>query len=132
MDNSQTINSSQPPKSILCIEDEFFIGELYNRALKSAGYTVLIEPNGQKALQLALSNNYDIILLDLMVPNIDGIEILRRLRNDKPDLKAKIVVTTNLEQSKANRAEIENQADGYIVKAEVTPRQLVDFLKNII
>ena len=68
-----------------------------------------------------------------MVPTITGFEILRRLHDDagKKLVKAKIVVATNLEQSDENRAEVEKQADGYIIKAEVTPRQLVEFLKKL-
>ena len=118
-------------RRLLCIEDEHFIGELYTRALTRAGYTVNVVLDGVKGLEEAMTNTYDIILLDIMVPNMTGIEILRQLRADKPDLKSKIIITTNLEQSKEHRKEIERQADGYIVKAEITPKQLVEFLENI-
>lgn len=126
----------QPPqqasaKKILCVEDEFFISELYSRALTKAGYEVRVEKDGMKGLSEALTDAYDIILLDLMLPNMVGIDILRHLREERPNLKSKVVITTNLEQSKENRAELEKLADGYIVKAEVTPRQLVEFLNNI-
>src|SRR3989344_1701811 len=115
------------PKRVLCIEDEFFISELYSRALKKAGYEVTVEVDGMKGLSMAMTDEYDIVLLDIMVPNVVGVDILKHLREERPHLKAKIVITTNLEQSKENRAEMEKLADGYIVKAEVTPRQLVDF-----
>ncbi|HSW37024.1 MAG TPA: response regulator [Candidatus Saccharimonadales bacterium] len=133
----QPATSAPPPapagRKLLVVEDEHFISELYNRALTSAGYQVTIEPDGQKALALAQSNQYDIILLDLMVPSLTGIEILRALRDPArtPDLKAKIIITTNLEQREDVRADIEKQADGYIVKAELTPREIVQFLDNI-
>jgi len=120
-------------KRVLCIEDEHFIGELYARALGNAGYSVDIELDGQRGLERAQTNQYDIILLDLMVPNLTGIEILRLLRDPvkTPNFKAKIVVTTNLEQRDEVRADIEKQADGYLVKAEITPRELVEFLDNM-
>jgi len=119
-------------KKILCIEDEHFISELYTRALVKAGYDVTVVVDGQEGLQQALTNAYDIILLDIMVPNLTGIEILKRLRDPRivPPLRAKIIIATNLEQDEKNRAEVEAQADGYIVKAEVTPRQLVEFLQQ--
>ena len=63
--------------SILCIEDEQFIGESYARALGKAGYQVTVIADGVKALEAAQTNTYDIILLDLMIPNLTGIEILR-------------------------------------------------------
>lgn len=117
-------------KKVLCIEDEHFIGELYTRTLTKAGYDVEMTLDGQKGLAAAQSDAFDIILLDLMVPNITGIEILRTLRDPKltPKMHAKIVIMTNLEQRQDVRADIEQQADGYLVKAEITPHQLVEFL----
>lgn len=120
-------------KKVLCIEDERFIGELYTRALERAGYSVTVEADGQKALSLAKTDQFDIILLDLMVPTITGTEILNQLRRpaQTTQIRAKIIITTNLEQRAETRANIERQADGYIVKAEVTPRQVVEFLRQL-
>lgn len=120
-------------KTLLCIEDEHFIGELYARALTKAGYHVTIEPDGQKGLELAQTDRFDIILLDLMIPTITGVEVLKKLRDSAvtPKLHSKIIITTNLEQRDEVRADIEKQADGYIVKAEITPRELVAFLDRI-
>lgn len=120
-------------KKILCIEDEHFISELYVRALTKAGYDVTVEVDGQRGLELAQTNQFDIILLDLMIPTITGIEVLRHLRNhqETPQLKAKIIITTNLEQREDIRADIEHQADGYVVKAEITPKELVGLLDTI-
>ena len=131
---SQIFTSPNPiGKKVLCVEDEHFISELYVRALTKAGYEVTVEVDGQRGLELAQSDQYDIILLDLMVPTITGIEVLRHLRNttETPDLHAKIIITTNLEQREDIRSDIEKQADGYLVKAEITPRELVDFLSTI-
>jgi DNA-binding response OmpR family regulator len=121
------------PKRILCIEDEHFISELYARALTKAGYQVDVQLDGQKGMAAAQTDQYDIILLDLMIPNITGIEVLRTLRDPKktPKMHAKIIITTNLEQRDDVRADIENQADGYLVKAEITPHELVEFLGKL-
>lgn len=118
---------------MLCIEDEFFISELYSRALTKAGYSVTVELDGQKGLALAQTNQFDIVLLDLMIPTMTGIEVLRTLRDPAktPNFRSKVIITTNLEQRDDVRADIERQADGYIVKANVTPRELVDFLANL-
>ena len=126
-------NTPQAAKAIkvLCIEDEHFISELYTRALTKAGYEVHVELDGAKGLEAAKTDAYDIILLDLMIPTMTGIEVLNRLRAEAPNLKAKIIITTNLEQREEVRADIERQADGYIIKAEVTPKQLVEFLATV-
>ena len=123
----------QTGRKVLCIEDEHFIGELYARALGKAGYTVDVVTDGQKGLDAAQTNQYDIILLDLMLPNITGIEILQVLRDPAKtnDLRAKIIITTNLEQREDVRAAIEAQADGYVVKAELTPRELATFIDTV-
>lgn len=131
---AQEFTSPNPiGKKILCIEDEFFISELYVRALTKAGYDVTVEVDGKQGLELAKSNAFDIILLDLMIPSITGIEVLRRLRDPKETSKldAKVIITTNLEQREDIRSDIEQQADGYLVKAEITPRELVDFISTI-
>ncbi len=122
-----------PPagKRVLCIEDERFIGELYRRSLEKAGYTVDVIPDGQAGLDAALTNTYDVILLDIMIPQMLGIDVLHRLRTEKPDLRAKIIITTNLEQGDKSRHAIEQEADGYLIKAEITPRQLVEFIGQI-
>jgi CheY-like chemotaxis protein len=120
-------------KRVLCIEDEFFIGELYERALRKAGYDVTTVLNGQDGLQVAQTNQYDLILLDLMVPGMTGIEILRILRdpNQTPGFKSKVVITTNLDQDDSTRSEIETQADGYLIKANITPKELVAFVNKL-
>lgn len=120
-------------KRVLCIEDEHFIGELYMRALAKAGYDVTLEYDGAKGLTAAQTDQYDIILLDIMIPSLKGTEILHRLRDPKetPKLHARIIITTNLDQTDENRALIEKQADGYIIKADVTPKELVTFLDRL-
>ena len=123
----------KPNRSVLCIEDEFFISELYARALTRAGYQITVVSDGQKGLEAAQTDQYDIILLDLMVPTITGIEILSKLRGPAKtsQIHSKIIITTNLEQRDESRDSIESQADGYIVKAEITPRELVGILDGI-
>ena len=135
--NQPATNNHQPAtkqgRTILCIEDEHFISELYARALTKNGYQVTVIPDGVQALAEAQTNKYDIILLDLMVPNLTGIEILRALRDPArvPPLRSKIIITTNLEQREDVHADIIRQADGYLVKAEMTPYELVEFVNNI-
>jgi DNA-binding response OmpR family regulator len=129
---SEQTNPS-PGRKVLVIEDEHFISELYARALTKAGYDVTTVIDGVKGLEAAQTNDFDIILLDLMIPNLTGIELLRTSRNPErtAELKAKIIIITNLEQREDVRADIEKNADGYIVKAEITPHELVNFLNNI-
>lgn len=130
MDNTTT---SPNPIRVLVIEDEQFISDLYVRALEKAGYEVQVIVDGNQALAEAQTDAYDIILLDIMIPNLTGTEILRRLRDpaQTPKLHAKIIVTTNLELAGQGKEEIDSLVDGYIIKAEVTPKELATFLSEL-
>lgn len=118
--------------TVLVVEDEHFISELYARALRKAGYDVTIMLSGEDGLAAALTNHYDLILLDLLIPGISGIEALHKLRGGvKPAVRSKIIITTNLDQDEENRADLENLADGYLIKAEMTPKQLVEIVDSM-
>ncbi len=119
--------------TILWIEEEQFISMLYRQTLEAAGYKLTIEADGKKGLGMAQTDDYDLILLDLLVPTMSGDEILRILRDPRLTLKlhAKIIVFTNLEQRPSIKSTIEQQADYYLVKANVTPRQLIEFIQKL-
>ena len=120
-------------KTILCVEDEHFISELYARALRKEGYEVTIMLSGDDGLVAAKTDRFDLILLDLMTPGITGMEILSVLKDPKqtPKLHSKIIITTNLDQEESMREELEKKADGYLIKAEITPKQLVAIVKQM-
>jgi len=120
-------------RTILCIEDEHFISELYARALRKEGYEVTIMLSGDDGLVAAQTDKYDLILLDLMTPGITGMEILSILKDPVKTAKlhSKIIITTNLDQEESMREELERLADGYLIKAEITPKQLVAIVKQM-
>ncbi len=130
---TQTQTPQLRNKKVLIVEDEQFISELYVQSLTRAGYEVEVIGDGLEALAAAQTNAYDIILLDIMLPNLTGTEILKKLRDkqESPNFTAKIIITTNLEMDEQLRTAIESQADGYLVKAEVTPKELVTYLDQL-
>lgn len=118
---------------ILCIEDDRFIADMYAHALKKAGYSVTTIPNGKEALEKAKQEVFDIILLDIMLPDKTGVEILEELRG--PEGKGmpltKIIVTTNFDEPEEDRTHLEQLADGYLIKADVTPSKLVELIAQV-
>lgn len=126
-------NDSTTAKNVLVIENEQFISDLYSRALHKKGFQVDVEIDGIEGLKAAQTDEYDIILLDLMMPNMTGLEILKVLRDSSqtPHLKAKVIIATNLEEREEVRADVEKQADGYIIKAEMTPNEMAAFLETV-
>lgn len=120
-------------KTILVIEDDRFIGEMYVRSLKKAGYEVDWMVDGNDGLVAARNKPYDAILLDVMLPERRGSEILEALRGGKQDLipNTKVVVLTNFEQDDESRMAMEHNADAYLIKAEITPKKLLAIIDQL-
>ncbi len=122
-----------PIQTILCIEDDRFIGEMYVRSLQKAGYTVDWMIDGNDGLVAARNRPYDLIMLDIMLPEKKGNEILDALRTDDHDLipNTKVLVMTNFEQDDESRIAMEHRVDGYLIKAEITPRKLISIIQSL-
>ncbi len=120
-------------KTILCIEDDRFIGEMYVRSLKKAGYTVDWVVDGNDGLIAARNKQYDLILLDVMLPERRGTDILEALKGGKEDLipKTRVIVITNFEQDDEARLAMQKQTDAYLIKAEITPKKLISVIQNL-
>ncbi len=120
-------------KTILCVEDDRFIGEMYVRSLQKAGYDVTWVVDGSDGLVAARNQNFDLIILDLMLPEQRGDQILDALRNNNVDLvpNSKILIMTNFEQDEASRRSVMSRVDGYLIKADITPRNLIDVVKQM-
>ena len=120
-------------KTILCVEDDRFIGEMYVRSLQKAGYDVTWVVDGNDGLVAARNQNFDLIILDLMLPEQRGDQILGALRNNNVDLvpNSKILIMTNFEQDEASRKSVMSRVDGYLIKADITPRNLIEVVKQM-
>lgn len=120
-------------KTILCVEDDRFIGEMYVRSLQKAGYDVTWVVDGNDGLVAARNQNFDLIILDLMLPEQRGDQILDALRNNSVDLvpNSKILIMTNFEQDEASRKSVMSRVDGYLIKADITPRNLIEVVKQM-
>lgn len=118
-------------KTILLIEDDLFIGEMYSRSLSREGYQVDLIKDGGEGLKAALNKQYDLILLDVMLPEKKGTEILTALRGEEDKVpNSRIVVLTNFEQDDESKMAMQSKADGYLIKADITPRRLLEIIKS--
>ena len=119
-------------KRILIVEDEPFLVEMYTARFEQAGYEVRVAYNGTTVAELVKSEHPDIILLDIVMPETDGYEVLRQLKKNKSLSLTPILVFSNLGQD----AEIEKGkklgADKYLVKSDYTPSQLVKEVEAIL
>jgi len=115
------------------VEDDRFIGEMYVRSLQKAGYDVTWVVDGNDGLVAARNQTFDLIILDLMLPEQRGDQILDALRNNNVDLvpNSKILIMTNFEQDEASRKSVMSRVDGYLIKADITPRNLIEVVKQM-
>ena len=119
-------------KTILIVEDDRFIGEMYVRSLKKAGYEVDWMIDGNDGLIAARNKPYDLLLLDVMLPERRGSEILEALRGTQDLIpNSRVIVLTNFEQDEESRAAMEARADAYLIKAEITPNKLLSVIEQL-
>lgn len=120
-------------KRILIVEDDRFIGEMYVRSLKKAGYDVDWMVDGNDGLIAARNKPYDLMLLDVMLPERRGGEILQILRGGVQDLipNTRVIILTNFDQTEEARQAMEDHADGYLIKAEITPKKLLAVIEKM-
>ena len=118
-------------KKILIIEDEQYIAEMYKIKFRQQGFKTLVATDGETGLKLAQKQLPDLILLDLILPKLDGYQLLRQLRKDPNTQKLKVYILSNLGQAEEINKSFKVGADGYFIKANLTPTQLVGKIKKI-
>lgn len=117
---------------VAIIEDDIAIVQMYRTKFENEGYEVATAPDGASGLELINSYQPDIILLDLMMPNMNGLDMLQRLRNQPGGRDAKVVVLTNMGDTETATKVYKMAADDYIVKAEMTPKQVAERVKALL
>ncbi len=117
-------------KKILLVEDEDFIRELYVRQLTKAGFQVKSAVDGQTGLNLLKSEAFDLLLLDIMLPGMNGLQLLREFKTQNPNSKMITILLTNLGQEAVIKEGFELGAQAYLIKASYTPDQVVNEVRN--
>jgi DNA-binding response OmpR family regulator len=113
-------------RKILIVEDDPMIRDMYRTALVEKQYVVDIAGDSEIAYQKVRSFKPDVVFLDIMLPGVSGLEILKELRTNPiyNCQNVKIVILTNLAQNSVSENAIANGADGFIIKADILPKDL--------
>lgn len=120
-------------KKILIVEDEASFVFVLKKEFEREGYEVISADNGKKGLEEALEQKPDLILLDLMMPVMDGFEVMSQLRQDAYGKKAKVIVLTNLEPDKETLGKIlSNKPVLYLIKSNIQLAELMVKVKTIL
>lgn len=117
---------------IAIIEDDATISQMYRMKFEADGFDVRLASNGAIGVALVESFRPDVILLDIQMPEMDGAEALRRIRSHAWGKTIPVIVLTNLGEEEAAREMRSLGIQGYIVKANLTPRQVVAQVKSVI
>ncbi len=119
-----------PTKKILLVEDEDFIRELYVRQLTKQGFQVKSAVDGQSGLNMLKAEAFDLLLLDIMLPGMNGLQLLREFKTQNPNSPMITILLTNLGQEAVIKEGFELGAQAYLIKASYTPDQVVTEVKN--
>lgn len=120
-------------KRILLVEDDKLVRELYEEVLRDAGFGVESAVDGEEGLAKIRQGGWDLILLDMMLPKIDGLGVLRDLKNDPPKIKSgPIILVTNLDHDPVIKLAVDLGVFESIIKSDITPGDLVNKVKKIL
>ena len=119
-------------KTILVIEDDKFLRELISRKLTGEGFDVLEAVDGEDGVKKIKEEKPDIVLLDLILPGIDGFEVLAKLRDDPEISPIPVIILSNLGQREEVEKGLKLGAIDYLIKAHFTPGEIIEKIKNIL
>ncbi|MDR0463474.1 MAG: response regulator transcription factor [Pseudomonadales bacterium] len=122
-------------KKILLVEDETELRELYAMLLQDAGYEVTEAGDGEKAFEFISNGGFDLVLLDIMLPFMDGLDVLKKIKEgDYPNAQhnSSIVLLTNLAQDQIVAQALEMGIRGYMIKSDYNPEQLLETIADFL
>lgn len=115
----------QVPK-ILIIEDDPYVQRMYKRMFSFKEYDLQIASEGTQGITSAMQFKPDLILLDIMLPGMNGLEVLEKLKNDEQTKNIPVLMLTNLGDELSIEKANQLGADSYMVKADFTPQQVIE------
>ncbi|NUM25498.1 MAG: response regulator [Candidatus Buchananbacteria bacterium] len=119
-------------KKVLIVEDDKFLGKMLSKMLEASNYQISIASSGKEGLTKAASENPDLILLDIMLPDIDGFEVLESLKNQEITNKIPVVILSNLGQPEDMQQGRKLGVLDYIVKSDLSLDDVVDKLNKLL
>lgn len=110
---------------ILLVDDDMTLHEMYAERLRAEGYVVVSAYDGEEALSKVYSEKPEIILLDIMMPKINGIDVMKKLREDESTVKTPVILLTALVQEIDKIKNIMKPYDQYLIKSETMPAKII-------
>lgn len=117
--------------NVLIVDDDEFLLDIYSRKFKEAGVSVEVALGGEEALEKIKANDFDIVLLDIVMPGMDGLSLLEKIKKDNLAENTRLIVLSNQGQpTDIEKAKVYD-IDGYIVKASTVPSEVLEKVLEI-
>ncbi len=126
------VHMSDEHKKVLIVDDDNFLLEMYALKFKEAAFEVDVAQTGQLAIEKTRQMEPDVVLLDIVLPEKDGFEVLQEIKSPKNKTSPLVVMLTNLGQKDDTDRSIRLGADDYVVKAHFTPSEVVEKVKKLL
>ncbi len=117
---------------ILIVEDEVTLREFYQELLVSDGYEVDYASDGDSAYEKIIVGEWDLLLLDIMLPRLDGLEILKKIKRDAKLSTKPVIIISNLDGGAAIQEAKALGAREYLVKSNINPQNLIDSVRKYV
>lgn len=116
----------------MIIEDDSFVMDIYQTKLNQEGYEVLLAENGAEALKKLEKETPDLVLLDIIMPYVDGLQVLKKIKASKKLKDIPVILLTNLSQKEDINEGLGLGADDYLIKSHFTPSEVLEKIKKYI
>ena len=119
-------------KNILLVEDDPFLIDIYTTKLEQDDFAVQVAKNGKEAFELLKKEIPDILVLDIVLPQVDGWEVLSELKNNAQWKAIPVIILSNLGQKVEVKRGMDLGVEKYLIKAHYTPTEVVEEIKKIL
>lgn len=117
---------------VLIVEDDMFVRDIYHIKFEKEGFEVILAENGVEAIRSLGEIIPDIILLDMVMPYMDGMEVLKKIKENKAWKKIPIIMLTNISEKDKINEGLEYGVNEYLIKSHFTPSEVVEKVQNIL
>ena len=124
--------SDKEGKKVLIVEDDLMLSNMYLKKFEIEGFSPIVARDGAEALEVVLNERVDIVLLDMVLPRMSGIDFLKRLRQNPRGERVPVIALTNLAEDKNKEKAVELGVVEYLIKAMQTPEMVIEIVKKYI
>lgn len=114
------------------VEDDLTLSEMYSDRLKPEGFSVITAKDGEEAINLIDTAKPSLIILDIMLPKMNGIDVMEKIKASDETKSIPVIIVTALIQEITKIRELMGPRDSYLIKSEIMPGEIVDHIKKVL